>query len=154
MGEGHASRLVSVSLAAMILSACGLDAVRVPLPSPDAATAGHCRALHQRLPQRLHGQPRRATRPESVLVAAWGTPAIALRCGVPRPRTLTPTAEVAVVDGLSWLPEPPGRPARFTTVGLRGYVEVTVPPAYAPPAGVIGELGPSIKAALPPAAPS
>lgn len=138
----------------MLLAACGLDAVRVPAPSPDAATAGQCRALHRRLPQRLHDQPRRATRPQSPLVTAWGTPAIVLRCGVPRPRALAPTAEVAVVDGLSWLPEPPGRPARFTTVGLRGYVEVTVPPAYAPPADVLGALGPPVRSAFPPAAPA
>src|SRR5262245_47102901 len=108
------ARAVTLLLLALTVCACGLDAVQVPAPSPDAATAARCRALNRRLPERLRGHTRRTTRPQSELVTAWGTPAIALRCGVPRPRALTPTSEVAVVDGLSWLPEPPGRPSRFT----------------------------------------
>ena len=131
----------------LAVSGCDLDAVRVPVPSPDAATARWCGRLHDRLPGRLHAAPRRSTHPASPLVAAWGSPAIALRCGVPRPRALTPTSELAVVDGLGWLPEPPGRPVRFTAVGPPAYVEVSVPPAYAPPGEVLGALGPAIHGA-------
>jgi hypothetical protein len=134
---------------AMALPACAIDAVRVPVPAPDPEAVRLCQALHQRLPQRLRGQERRTTVPDSPLVAAWGTPAIALRCGVPRPPALTPTSELAAVDGLPWLPEPPGRPARFTAVGLRAYVEVTVPAAYAPAGEVLGELGPTLTKAIP-----
>lgn len=145
-----AAFLVALAVApAVALSACAIDAVRVPAPTPDPGVARMCQALHRGLPQRLRGQERRTTRPDSPLVAAWGTPAIALRCGVPRPPALTPTSELAAVDGLPWLPEPPGRPARFTAVGLRAYVEVTVPATYAPPGEVLGELGPAVKKAIP-----
>jgi uncharacterized protein DUF3515 len=72
-----------------------------------------------------------------------------LRCGVPRPAALHPTSELAVIDGISWLPVPPDRPVTFTAVGRRAYVEVTVPPKYTPPGDVLIELAGPIKATIP-----
>lgn len=146
----RATALLAIMAAvAMAAVACAVDRVVVPVPRTDPTTLRWCRALHDRLPYRVKGAPRRPTRPDSPQVAAWGSPAIALRCGVNRPRALTPTSELVVVDGLPWLPEPPNRPTRFTTYGLRAYVELTVPPAYAPAGEVLGELGPAIKATIP-----
>lgn len=109
-----------------------------------------CHTLRDHLPAKLHGQPRRDTSPSSPLVTAWGTPAIALRCGVPRPAALQPTAELATLDGISWFAEPPNRPVTFTAINRSAYVEVTIPPKYAPPGGVLLDLATPIKAALPP----
>ena len=103
--------------------------------APPAAGRGRrCAALARGLPPRLDGQPRRAVNPSSPLTAAWGNPPIVLRCGVPLPAALTPTAELTVVNGVAWFPEPAGAatPARFTEVGREAYVELTVPARYAP----------------------
>jgi Protein of unknown function (DUF3515) len=140
----------TLACAALVpLAACGAGAVRVAAPNPPATIVRMCHTLRDRLPARLRGQPRRDTEPGSPLVTAWGSPAIALRCGVPRPAALRPTSELAVLDGVSWLAQPPDRPVTFTAVGRRAYVEVTVPPKYAPPANVLIDLAAPIKAALP-----
>ncbi|RAY12551.1 DUF3515 domain-containing protein [Actinomadura craniellae] len=126
---------------------CGAGAVQVPDTSPDPAAARLCAGL--RLPARVHGQERRDVEPESPRTAAWGTPAIALRCGVPRPPLLRPTSQLVTVNGVNWFPQPPGRPVTFTAVGRQAYVEVTVPPRYHPAGDVLVELGDAIKTTVP-----
>jgi hypothetical protein len=132
-----------------LLTGCSAGAVEVPVPHPDPAAARLCHSLAGRLPEKLHGQPRRATAPRSYLITAWGSPAIVVRCGVPRPSALRPTSELAVINGVSWLPVPPDRPVTFTAVGRKAYAEVTVPPKYAPPGDVLIELADPIKATIP-----
>jgi hypothetical protein len=134
---------------AACLTGCGSGAVEVPPPAPDAATVRLGAALHDRLPATLHRQSRRDTRPESGLTRAWGSPAIALRCGGPRPATMRQTSQLVTVNGISWFPRPPDRPVTFTAVGRLAYVEVTVPAVYAPQGDVLVELAPAIKVALP-----
>ncbi|ACY98983.1 MULTISPECIES: DUF3515 domain-containing protein [Thermomonospora] len=134
-------------MAASTLAGCGDEAVRVPVPSPDAASARLCAGL--RLPERVHGQPRRDTSPESPLTAAWGSPAIALRCGVPRPPQMRPDAQLVTVNGIHWFPYPEGRPVTYTAVGRQAYVEVTVPAKYEPAGDVLIELGEAIKTTIP-----
>jgi hypothetical protein len=131
------------------LAACGAGAVEAPPPHPAPAAGRLCRALRDHLPAKVHGLPRRPTTPKSPLVTAWGSPAIVVRCGVPRPAALRRTSELAVIDGISWLPVPPGRPVTFTAVGRRAYVEVTVPLKYAPAGNVLIELTGPIKATIP-----
>lgn len=134
----------------MSLTGCGSGAVEVPPPAPGPTTVRLCAALHGRLPATLHGESRRTTRPESALTMAWGSPAIALRCGVPRPVAMRQTSELVTVNGISWFPQPRDRPVTFTAVGRQAYVEVTVPASYAPQGDVLVELTSAIKAALPP----
>ncbi len=143
--------LVAAAALAPVLAVagCGAGAVEAPVPRPPASVARLCDGLRARLPQRLHGQSRRATTPRSPLVTAWGSPAIVVRCGVPRPSGLKKTSELAVLDGVSWLALPPDRPVTFTAVGRRAYVEVTVPPKYTPQGDVLIELAAPIKAAIP-----
>jgi hypothetical protein len=143
------ARAPAAAVLLTLLAGCGAGAVQVPLPRPDAATAALCKKLHDRLPQKLHGRSRRTTTPSSPLVTAWGSPAIVLRCGVPRPVALQPTSELAVLNGVSWLGVPTERPVTFTAVGRRAYVEVTVPRAYEPPGDVLIELADPIKAMVP-----
>ncbi|WP_433467992.1 DUF3515 domain-containing protein [Spirillospora sp. CA-128828] len=132
---------------ALLAAGCGDGAVQVPVPSPDAATQRLCQGL--RLPEKVHGKERRDTDPSSQLTAAWGSPAIALRCGVPRPPALRPTSELVTINGIDWFGQPAARPVTFTAVGRQAYVEVTVPPKYNPAGDVLIELGPSIKATIP-----
>ncbi|WP_329256429.1 DUF3515 domain-containing protein [Actinoallomurus sp. NBC_01490] len=133
----------------LLLTGCGTGAVEVPVPRPPAAIASVCRSLRDRLPAKVHGKSRRATSPKSPLVTAWGSPAIVVRCGVPRPTALKPTSQLVVVNGVNWLPVPADRPVTFTAVGRRAYVEVTVPGAYEPPGDVLIELAGPIKTAVP-----
>ncbi|MFA1539512.1 DUF3515 domain-containing protein [Actinomadura monticuli] len=132
----------------LLAAGCGGGAVQVPVPSPDAAVTRLCEGL--RLPEKVHGRERRDTSPDSPLTAAWGSPAIALRCGVPRPPQLRPESELVTINGVDWFGVPADRPVTFTAVGRQAYVEVTVPPKYNPAGDVLIELGPSIKATIPP----
>jgi uncharacterized protein DUF3515 len=86
-----------------------------------------------RLPTELDGRERRDTDPTSSRTAAWGDPAVVLRCGVERPAGLT-GSEVVVVDGVGWvLAEHPGAYV-FTTSDLATYVQVRVPRSTPRPA--------------------
>lgn len=117
------------------------------MPPKNAVADRLCAGL--RLPEKVRGQERRDTKPESALTAAWGSPAIALRCGVPRPAALRPTSQLVTVNGLSWFPEPADRPVTFTAVGRQAYVEMTVPAKYEPAGDVLIELGGPISATIP-----
>lgn len=121
--------------------------MQVPEPTADVASARLCAGL--RLPERVHDQGRRDTKPSSALTAAWGKPAIALRCGVPRPAALRPASQLVTVNGVNWLPQPADRPVTFTAVGRQAYVEVTVPAKYNPAGDVLIELGDAIKTTIP-----
>ncbi|MFC5750299.1 DUF3515 domain-containing protein [Actinomadura rugatobispora] len=145
------SRSLPLVLAALLAGAlpagCAEGAVQVPVPSTDAAGERLCAGL--RLPEQVHGQSRRDTSPESPLTAAWGSPAIALRCGVPRPAALQPTSQLVTINEVDWFGEPAGRPVTFTAVSRQAYVEVTVPSKYSPPGDVLIELGQAISATIP-----
>lgn len=128
------------TLAAVLVAAAGCSSGTpdIPVPSPDAATAALCKGL--KLPEKLDGHERRDT--GSPFTAAWGSPAIALRCGVPRPADPESGIidRVVVINGLDWLPTPLDRPAYWTLVGRDAYVEVTIPPEYLPEGRPPGEL--------------
>ncbi|WP_258573909.1 DUF3515 domain-containing protein [Actinomadura parmotrematis] len=126
---------------------CGAGAVQVAPPAPDAAAARLCAGL--RLPQKLHGLARRDTSPSSPLTAVWGSPAIALRCGVPAPAELGPVSQLQTISGVEWFGVPADRPVTWTAVARQAYVEVTVPAKYAPPGDVLIEVGDLVKAAIP-----
>src|ERR1700730_15475744 len=96
------------------------SAVGVPVPFPPAAAAALCTGL--KLPAKLHGQTRRSTDPTSPLTAAWGSPAIALRCGVPRPAAMHLASQLVLISGMSWFAEPADGPVTFTAVGIQADV--------------------------------
>jgi hypothetical protein len=101
------------------------------------------------LPSTLRGEPSRTTEPDSPLTAAWGDPAITVRCGVPDPAALTPTSQLISIDGVDWLPEPLDDGYRFTSYGRVTNVEVTVPDAYTPEADPVTVLSPLVKDSVP-----
>jgi hypothetical protein len=90
---------------------------------------------------RLGDRERRPTSSQST--AAWGDPAVVLRCGV---EPLGPTTDACVgVDGVDWvLREVDGRPT-YTTYGRVPAVEVVLPDADSAGADVVlGGLGPLV----------
>lgn len=113
----------------------------MPEPQEPAASAvSACTALAGELPETLFDQDRRQTSPTSTFTAAWGEPAIVLRCGVPRPDALTATSQLISVNDVDWFPEELTEGYAFTTYGREAFVEVTVPDDYAPEVGPVTEL--------------
>jgi hypothetical protein len=126
-------RLLSLPVLALLITATGCsssdDSATVAVPSPDAAVTKLCRNLDGALPRTVDGLSRQDPRPASALTAGWGSPAIILRCGVPRPAAMDdPEADGAEVDGVGWLLQKQGDGSfRFTTTLRLAYVEVTIP---------------------------
>ena len=142
------------AVALLSLTACSSGlAVSPPNPPPVGAAAYTCSAVHGALPDEVDGHGVTATTPKSPLTAAWGQPAIVLRCGVPTPKALTPTSQLVTINGVSWLPEQLTQGYLFTTVGREVNIEVAVPDAYSPEANVLVDLTPVIEK-LDPATPA
>lgn len=98
----------------------------VPAGGDDPA----CRRLASALPDNLLKQHRRDTDPSSPALAAWGDPAIILRCGVTPPGPTT--AQCISVDGVDWVARPVDEGYDFTTYGRLPAVQVLVPKHYTP----------------------
>lgn len=120
-------------------------------PHPGAAARKACHALSAKLPEKVDGQSRVKTDPKSALTAAWGSPAITLRCGVGLPDAYSPTAQLFTVNGVAWLPVPQGAnpPTRFYVMGRRAYIELSVPKERSPAANALVDVGHAVKAADP-----
>lgn len=129
-----------------VLTGCS-TAVRVEPPTPTGAAAEACRRLDAALPHSLDGAGRTTSEPASPYVAVWGDGQIALRCGVPRPGSMTATAEVIDVNGVGWFRDPQ-RPALFTAVNRVAYVEVTISSKHVVGA-ILVDLADPIKKAIP-----
>ncbi|WP_017556814.1 DUF3515 domain-containing protein [Nocardiopsis baichengensis] len=133
----------------VLLAGCTGGGVDMPVPEPDAETAELCEGLAERLPETLFGQERTQAQADSPLVAAWGDPVIALRCGVPRPDAYRPDSELMVVDEVAWLPEPQDEPTMYTAMAREAYVELSVPASYGAPAQGLVAISEAISAEIP-----
>ncbi len=143
----------SALMVAFAVAGCA-GAMPVGAPAPTGEAAAACTALTAGLPTELLGLERRATDPESPFTAAWGEPAVTLRCGVAQPGQLTPTSELVSVGGpggptVDWLPTELTQGFRFTTTGRVAYVEVDVPRDYAPEVNALIALADPVAAAVP-----
>ncbi|MDQ1743564.1 MAG: hypothetical protein QOE23_1903 [Pseudonocardiales bacterium] len=111
-------------------SGTALPAVAVPAPpKPDAATQAACVKVFAQLPVQLGQLPPRRTDTDSSFVAAWGNPAVVLRCGVAKPAVFgTPdAAQLVEVNSVLWQPDPQRDRTVYTAVDRSVYLEVTVP---------------------------
>lgn len=111
-------------------SGSALAAVPVPAPPrPDAATQAACVKVFAELPVRLGTLAPRRTDTDSSFVAAWGDPAVVLRCGVARPAVFgTPdAAQLVEVNSVLWQPDPQRDRTVYTVVDRSVYLDVTVP---------------------------
>jgi hypothetical protein len=139
--------VVTLALVGSLVAGCGAVDIRATDASGPARTA--CRALVDHLPQRVADQQRRDTEGSS-LGAAWGDPAIVLRCGVGTPEGYSPAAPCQRVNGVDWfVPEDQiahqDRDVTLTTLGRTPRVEVFVPAEYRPPDAVLVDLAASIR---------
>ncbi|MEU6409885.1 DUF3515 domain-containing protein [Microbispora sp. NPDC046933] len=145
-GPARAASGAAVLAALALLAGCS-STVRVEPPTPTGEAAAACRTLDAALPKTLDGLDRVGSEPPSPYVAVWGDGQIALRCGVPRPAAMEPTAEVADINGVGWFQDP-RRPTLFTSVNRVAYVEVTIGKDHQPGAVLVDLAGP-IKSSIP-----
>jgi hypothetical protein len=127
------ARLARWSLALLVVSAltalagCSHDVdARLPVHASDPA----CATAAAKLPKTLLKADRRSTHPSSPALAAWGDPAIILRCGVEAPGPTPDHCET--VDGIDWVVQDLSDGKDFTTYGRSPAVQVLVPKHYAP----------------------
>jgi Protein of unknown function (DUF3515) len=99
----------------------------VATPSPAGLANVACGHLHGALPRRLDGRPTSTVTPRSTLTAAWGDPAVVLRCGVGKPLSLRLTSELIEINGVRWFLHETHDAYVFTTYGRVAFVEVSVP---------------------------
>ena len=134
--------LLSVLLLAAVLSGCGatLDVDEYPTAP---GTKVDCEALIADMPTKVAGQGNRDV--SGQIAAAWGDPAIILRCGVEKPKALIPSSPCYTVRDVGWLSETTADGYLFTTIGRTFYVSIEVPKTYDPAADALADLAQSIK---------
>jgi hypothetical protein len=133
--------VVALTVAAVAAGCSGAAKVDPPNPPPEgSAKATACGEFMARLPDELADESRRETEPASDFTAAWGRPAISVRCGVSDPAALNPASELTVVGDVEWFAEELTEGYAFTTYERVANVEVTVPDDYAPEIGPVSEL--------------
>jgi hypothetical protein len=131
-------------LVALLAAGCGRAVAVEPLPQ-DAGSAQRCADLVAAAPPELPAGRAWTVSPDPTTTAAWGSPAVVLRCGaaVPQP---PPQAQLLAIDGVDWWIVQLTDGDRYTTVGRWPGVEVRVPGAYAPSAQVVAALTPAVAA--------
>lgn len=127
--------VVTVIIAASVVNSRPTTSVDDPLAvaaveAPGAGTPA-CSTLTAALPAELGGLPRRtlqqADDPSLAGVAAWGEPAVILRCGVPTPAELNCSAAVQEVDGVAWIPIAGGGDTSYFVADRSVRIALTVP---------------------------
>ena len=151
-----------LSALALLITAAGCssadDSASTAVPGPDAKVTELCQNLDEALPAKVDGESRDDPEPASELTAGWGGVAIILRCGVERPPKMTDPkvanghdadAVPGGVNGVDWLMEKQdGDAYRFTTANREAYVEVAVTDGR-DSTGVLIDLAPAVKKAIP-----
>jgi hypothetical protein len=113
-------------LLAVPLGGCGSGSGGPTLPPAPRATDAACLAALARLPGTVLGKGR--TPLDAAGAAAWGEPAITLRCGLPeQPPSPDRCLSIGEID---WVVDDTGDPIIFTTYGRSPAVQVRVPVAY------------------------
>jgi len=143
---------VAVLLGVALVAGCGGDGVAVDRFKVSADGQAHCRAFLDALPDKVADESRR-TVTKSAYAAAWGDPAIVLRCGVGRPEGFDKFSQCQRADGIDWfVPDSViddlSAEAVMTTVGRTPAIEVRLPAHYRPAgsAAVMVDLAPVVKA--------
>jgi len=140
-------------LLASLVTGCGAGNVEIDTPELSGADAKACTDLVDALPDAVDDVARRPVEPDHAYGAAWGDPAIVLRCGVPKAEGFDKFATCQVADDVGWFVpesqvEDQSADVVMTTIGFEQNVEVHVPARYRPPAAVMVDLADAIKHTL------
>jgi hypothetical protein len=129
-----------------VLAACGTPPVQVgDVPTPDAEDASACRALAGDLPKTIGDklQPR-VVDPKSPYLAAWGKPAVVLRCGVGIPATYRAGDDLTVVNNIGWFEDDRATDVVYTTITRTPRIALAVPKAHKSSFEILVDLSASI----------
>jgi hypothetical protein len=139
------------SSSALVLVACGGDAVTVDPFDVKSADRAACRQFLSAAPKDLADQSRRDVSGSSYVVA-WGDPAIVLRCGVPLPKGFA-GAPCFTRNGIGWsIPveqaDDVDEDIVMTLAFRTPVVQLRVPAAYRPdaPGTVMADLDAAVRA--------
>ncbi|MEV7395954.1 DUF3515 domain-containing protein [Aeromicrobium sp. NPDC092404] len=127
---------------ALAASGCGSELTVDEYPT-EAGTTINCKSLLADLPRTVAGQDNRAVKDGNA--AAWGDPAIILRCGVETPEDLGPASRCDMVDGVGWFTESTADGYLFTTIGRDFHVSVEVPHDHEPEADALADVADSVE---------
>lgn len=134
--------LTGAALGVVLLTAgCG-SGVSVDEYPTEPGTSVNCKGLLADDPLTVADQKSR--RVGNGNAAAWGDPAIILRCGVEKPAGLGPATRCDMVKGVGWFTESTADGYLFTTIGREFYVSVEVPHEYAPEADALADLADAV----------
>lgn len=144
-------RTAALLLLLPALAACG-GPVDVDVPDLSSADRATCDAFAADLPATLGGEQKVEIEPADAPAAAYGDPAIVVRCGVPAPEGFDLTAACETADGVGYfIPdeqyEDQDLDLTITAAGYRPRVEVTVPARFRPAGGAaaMSVLAPLVK---------
>jgi hypothetical protein len=149
--------LIAAAAGLILAAGCGGSGpVRITPPQPPASVVAQCEALDRLLPAKLVGLDGRRTSPKSSLTRAWGTPAITLTCGAPKPAGYRPTSSSTLaVDNVLWFETVQGNKVTWTAIrgghggGPTVFVALAVPRAYPAAEAFLTTLAAPLKAAIP-----
>lgn len=140
-------------LGAATLTGCGADPVEVPASRGSgevpAAQRAACERLVDALPEQVGGLERDEVT-GNPLGAAWGDPAVVLRCGVGSPEGFTPLSTCQEINGVVWfVPDEQvvdqGRDVLATSMGVLPRVDVAIPAELRPPQGILTDLSDALR---------
>ncbi|MPZ65112.1 MAG: DUF3515 family protein [Pseudonocardiaceae bacterium] len=123
-----------------------------PVPAPEARFAD-CARLLSALPEEVDARDageldRRAiAAPAPPGTAAWGQPAVVLRCGLGRPAELTATSRLLDVSGVQFLELPGPASSSWLVVDRSVYVAVTLPDSVG--SGPLQQVAGTVRETLP-----
>ncbi len=132
--------------AGLLLAGCG-GPLEVDAPALSGPAAATCGDLVEALPDQVNDLDRRDVEGRGY-AAAWGDPAIELRCGVAKPAEIDAFAACTEVDGVGWFISPSqdnNEPVTMTTLNRSVYVSVAIPAEYFPPAATMVDLADAVK---------
>lgn len=134
-----AAPLLLLPLLAPLLAACG-GPVEVDVPDLSSADRAACEAFAADLPDTMVDQPRVEIEPSDAPAAAYGDPAVVVRCGVPAPDGFSLASACETANGVGFfIPDEQyadqDADLTITAAGYRPRVEVTVPARYRPSGG-------------------
>jgi hypothetical protein len=141
-----------VLVTGLLTGACS-DTVAIDAPRLTGVAQRECRALVAALPDRVADLDRREVTTGGGYGAAWGDPAVVLRCGVGRPAGFDAVSQCQNANGVDWyVPESQMQGTRvdttMTAVGRSQNVEVRIPAQYLPPVATMVDLGTALKRTL------
>lgn len=140
----------------VLLTACSEGPVELVTPDLDPEALAACEAFVADLPESLADEASRDVEPPDALGAAFGDPAIVVRCGVAVPADFDEAvSSCEVANGVGWYVAPEEfddqeADVTLTAAGYRPVVSVTVPGGYRPdgPAAAIAQVAASVDAHL------